>query len=102
MRLILALAAAAAFAGGSALAQADHATHHPTEQAAAATPTHEDCMAVMGHKMDARQVHDHARDKTGMIASPQSKPLSEAEMQKMHEKCAAKMAKAEDKTGAAA
>ncbi len=59
-----------------------------------ADPTHEQCKAVMGNKMDNKQPHDHGRDKTGMMTWPNGKPLTKAEMDKMHEKCAAKMAAA--------
>lgn len=68
----------------------------PTASAAKAdTPTHEMCKSVMGHKMDARQPHDHGRDKTGAATWPHGKPLTKAEMQRMHEKCAKKIAEAE-------
>ena len=96
MRLQLVALAAFAFVAYPAMAQEDHAAHHPPTEAAQ-TPTHEQCKSVMGHKMDNRQPHDHARDKTGMFAAPNGKPLSEAEMKKMHEKCAAKMARANAK-----
>jgi len=73
---------------------------HPAEPTAAPTtvtdtPTHEMCKAVMGRKMEPRQVHDHARDKSGMVTWPNGKPLTKSEMEKMHKRCAEKMAKAD-------
>ena len=60
------------------------------------TPTHEECRAVMGAKMDGKAAHEHSADKTGAIyGGPRKRPLSEAEMRRMHEACAKKMAKSE-------
>lgn len=55
---------------------------------------HERCKAVMGHRMDPKQPHDHMRDKQGMMTWPNGKAPTAAEMQRMHEQCAAMMAKA--------
>jgi hypothetical protein len=95
-RLFLSLAAASMLAG-PALAQQDHAAHHPAaaEAQAQATPTHEMCQSVMGRQMAGKPVHDHGRDKTGAATWPNGKPLTAAEMEAMHKKCAEKMQKAD-------
>lgn len=95
----LVFAAAALLIAGPAFAQQDHKAHHPDAPAAAtaseATATHEMCKSVMGKKMDGKPVHDHGRDKTGAVTWPNGKPLSAAEMEKMHKTCAEKMQKAD-------
>jgi len=48
---------------------------------------------VMGRKMDPVVTHDHGAMKGAPTAAPHRKPLSEAQMAKMHKACAAKMAK---------
>ena len=59
-------------------------------------PTHEECRSIMGAKMDGKAAHEHSADKTGAIyGGPRKRPLSEAEMRRMHEACAKKMAKSE-------
>lgn len=92
-RTLIAVACLAGLAAGPAFARQDHAEHHPTE--AVAAPTHEMCKSVMGKKMDGKPGHDHGRDKTGAPTWPNGKPLSAAEMEKMHKTCAEMMAKAE-------
>lgn len=99
--LRIALPLAALLIAAPAFAQpAGHDDHHPA--AAAATDKaddmamHERCKAVMGSKMDAKHPHDHMRDKQGMMSHPKGVPPTAAEMQKMHEQCAAMMAKAPD------
>lgn len=77
----------------------DHAQHHPAGDATAATDMskmtpeqlHDHCKSVMGQQMAGRTPHSHATDKLGHTP-PGAKPLSAAEMQKMHDKCAAVMA----------
>jgi hypothetical protein len=93
MRILISiLASAALLTAGSALAQ-QKPTPAPSPQASTdAAPTHEMCKAVMGSKMDAKQPHDHGRDKTGAPTFPNGKPLTKAEMEKMHKQCAAKLA----------
>jgi hypothetical protein len=97
---LLSIAAAAALLATPALAQ-EHAP--PAKETAAPAKTmdmskmtdaemHEHCKAVMGHKMDGRVPHDHSVEKLGH-APPPAKPLSEADMKKMHDRCAAMMAK---------
>lgn len=99
MRRFLFAAAATLLLAGPAGAQQGHAGHHPDASAASAaseaTPTHEMCKSVMGRKMDGKPVHDHGRDKTGAITWPNGKPLSAAEMEKMHKTCAEKMQKSD-------
>jgi hypothetical protein len=94
--MVLALASVSLLAG-PALAQQDHAQHHPAPAAAQAdaAPTHEMCKSVMGRKMEGKPVHDHGRDKTGAATWPNGKPLTAAEMEKMHKVCAEKMGKAD-------
>jgi hypothetical protein len=94
MKTVLIALAAAALAAGPGLAQPAHPEHHPATAAATpeAAPTHEMCKAVMGKKMDPKAVHEHSREKGGPVMWPNGKPLTKAEMQKMHERCAAKMA----------
>ena len=58
-----------------------------------ANPTHEECKSVMGRKMEGRVMHDHSSMK-GTPGVAVKKPLSKAEMEKMHGKCSAKMADA--------
>lgn len=92
-RTLASLAALAAFAAAPAFAQQDHANHHATQTAGAPSdqPTHEMCEKVMGRQMDGKPVHDHGRDKTGAATWPNGKPLSAAEMEQMHKRCAEKM-----------
>jgi hypothetical protein len=52
---------------------------------------HEHCQAMMGQKMKGRTPHDHSVEKLGH-APPPPTPPSEAEMKRMHDKCAAMMA----------
>ena len=106
MRLILIpLVAAAALVAGQALAQDEHAAHHPAADAkpAAAAPAaggmegmsqadmHKMCMGMMGKDMAPKAVHEHSREKSGMAMWPNGKPLSKKEMAAMHDKCAAMM-----------
>ncbi len=96
--LFLAVAALSLATGGQALAQPGHEEHHPLAPTAAADPTpptHEDCKTVMGRKMDDKGMHNHSADKGAPVAGP-TKPLSKAEMEKMHARCAAKMAEADE------
>lgn len=95
MRTFILSAAAATLLTGPALAQDRHAGHHPAP-AADASPTHEMCKSVMGRQMDGKPGHDHGRDKTGAATWPNGKPLTPAEMKKMHEVCAEKMKKADE------
>ena len=100
MRTFVIAAALAALAAGPALAQDPHAGHHPAPAAGAAqdpttAPTHEMCKSVMGRQMHGKDAHDHGRDKTGAVTLPNGKPLSAAEMEKMHKVCAEKMKSAE-------
>lgn len=99
MRTLIIAATFAALAGGPALAQDAHAGHHPAPAATPAQdpapgPTHEVCKSVMGRQMEGKAVHDHGRDKTGAVTWPNGKPLTAAEMENMHQKCAEKMQKA--------
>ena len=96
MRTFIIAAAVATLGGAPALAQDAHAGHHPAPAASgpqdpAAAPTHEMCKSVMGRQMDGKPVHDHGRDKTGAATWPNGKPLSPAEMEKLHKACAEKM-----------
>lgn len=99
MRPLVFAAAATLLLAGPAFAQQDHAAHHPDASAAPAAseeaPSHEMCKSVMGRKMDGKPVHDHGRDKSGAVTWPSGKPLSAAEMEKMHKTCAEKMQKAD-------
>ena len=99
--LLFAVAATVALGAGQGFAQEDHTAHHPAPAAAAPAHTmdgmdpaalHEMCKAEMGKKMDPKSVHEHSRDKSGIAMWPNGKALTEAEMAKMHETCAAKMA----------
>ncbi len=100
--LLIAIAAVAALASGPVLAQEYHAAHHAADAKAGpaahsmegmdAAAMHEMCKAEMGKKMDPKAVHEHSREKSGIAVWPNGKPLTEAEMAKMHERCAAKMA----------
>lgn len=51
---------------------------------------HKHCAAIMGGEMQGRRRHDHAADKLGH--APRTTPPDDAEMKKMHERCAAMMA----------
>ena len=94
--LFIAVTALSLAAAGQGFAQQGHDGHHPAPAAAAdpANPSHEDCKAVMGRKMDDKALHNHGADKGAPVAG-RTKALSDAEMAKMHETCAAKMAKAD-------
>jgi hypothetical protein len=97
--LILTLATAAALIAAPALAQtpstsaAGAAPPAKTMDMASMTPAqmHEHCQAMMGQKMKGRTPHDHSVEKLGH-APPPPTPPSEAEMKRMHDKCAAMMA----------
>jgi len=93
--LLVAIATLGLAAAGQAYAQPGHADHKAAAGEAVsvkdpANPTHEECKSVMGHKMEGRAMHDHSAEK-GAPQPPVKKPLSKAEMDKMHGKCAAKM-----------
>jgi len=93
--LMLSFAAAAALLAAPAIAQ-EHADHHPDAAAGAAAPAmtdaemHAHCKAVIGAKMQGKAEHNHSADKGAPVAG-KTTPPSEAEMKKMHEKCAAMM-----------
>lgn len=103
MRLVLIPLAAAVLFAGQALAQDDHAGHHPAADAKTAAPaaggmggmsqadTHKMCASTMGKGMAPKAVHEHSREKNGMAMWPNGKPLSKTEMAAMHKKCAAMM-----------
>lgn len=94
--LLSAFAAVAALLATPAFAQAPAATEAPAKQMDMSKMTdaelHEHCKAMMGHKMEGRVPHDHSVDKLGHVPPPATPP-SEAEMKKMHDRCAAIMAK---------
>lgn len=105
--LLMAAASVALLMTVPALAQDPH---HPADpaatpaaEAAALTDAemHDMCKAVMGAQMAPKAAHDHGRDKTGAPTWPGGKPLSEAEMEAMHNKCAAMMAPASAPTAPA-
>ncbi len=89
--LLIAAVALSAMTASPILAKEDPKAPAATEDAA----THEMCKSVMGRDMQPRQPHDHAREKSGMVTWPNGKPLSKAEMARMHKRCAEKMAKPE-------
>ena len=96
--LFVAIATLGLAAAGQSYAEPEHADHKAAAEAAVAVkdpanPTHEECKSAMGHKMDGRAMHDHSSMK-GTPGVATKKPLSKAEMDKMHAKCAAKMAEA--------
>jgi hypothetical protein len=82
---------------GNAFAQTDHALHHPgvaeARQAAADAKLHKGCRAVMGRQMYPTEGHAPARDRLGVETAPDAKGLSPAEMEAMHQKCQALLAK---------
>ena len=93
--LFVAIATLGLAAAGQAYAQPGHAGHTAAAEETVsvkdpANPTHEECKSVMGRKMEGRVMHDHASMK-GTPGVAVKKPLSKAEMGKMHGKCAAKM-----------
>jgi phosphate-selective porin len=96
--LFVAIAALGLATASQSYAQPEHGGHKAAADATVsvkdpANPTHEECKSVMGRKMDGRVMHDHASMK-GTPGVMKMKPLSKAEMDKMHGKCAAKMAEA--------
>lgn len=96
--LFVAIATLGLAVAGQSYAQAQHTDDKAAAAATvsvkdAANPTHDECKSVMGHKMDGRVMHDHASMK-GTPGVVRKVPLSKAEMDKMHGKCAAKMAAA--------
>lgn len=91
MRTLM-IAAAALCAMAAAPATAEPAPQSAAPAAADETPTHEMCKSVMGRKMEARQPHDHGRDKTGAMTWPSGKPVTKGEMAKLHRQCAKRMA----------
>jgi len=97
LRPLSLIAVLAALAAGPAIAQdtpppSRPAAPPPESQGA---PTHEMCKSIMGRQMDNKAVHDHGREKTGAPTWPNGKPLSAAEMEKMHKTCAEMMRKSE-------
>lgn len=93
--LLIAIATLGLATAGQSFAQPAHSDHKAAGDATVlvkdhTNPTHEECKAVMGRKMDGRVMHDHASMK-GTPGVTRMKPLSKAEMDKMHGKCAAKM-----------
>lgn len=87
---VLALVAAPAFAQDRAQPSAAPSAH-PDMSSMTPEQLHEHCKSVMGGQMAGHASHSHTSDKLGH-APPGAKPLSAAEMQKMHDKCAAIMA----------
>lgn len=95
--LILAVAAISLSAGvASAQPAPAPAAAVPIVVADPAVPTHDECKAVMGRKMDPVVTHDHGAMKGAPTATAHRKPLSAVQMDKMHQACAAKMAKPSD------
>ena len=93
--LFAALPLAAALVAAPAFAQpAGPSAPRPAADKSDAMAMHERCKAIMGSRMDARHPHEHSADKQGIMTHPRGVPLTAAEMQKMHEQCAAMMAKA--------
>lgn len=92
LRLVLPLAALLIAAPAFAQPAAPAAKSDAAKSDVAAM--HERCRAVMGSRMDPTHPHDHMRDKQGMMTWPNGKAPTAAEMQKMHEQCAAMMARA--------
>lgn len=99
--MLIAITAAAAFVAGPGFAQEAHSAHAVAPGAASAAHSmegmdpaamHRMCKAEMGKKMDPKAVHEHSREKSGIAMWPNGKPLTKAEMAKMHERCAAMMA----------
>ena len=98
MRTLLLSLAAVALLSAPAIAQ-DHAAHHPATDTVAPARTmdmaammHAHCKSEIGGKMVGKAAHNHAADKGAPVASKMTPP-SAAEMAKMHESCAAMMAK---------
>ena len=96
--LFVALATLGLAAAGPSFAQQGHADHKAAAEETVsvkdpANPTHDECKSVMGRKMDGQVMHDHTSMK-GTPGVATKKPLSKADMEKMHGKCAAKMAEA--------
>lgn len=91
MRTLM-IAATALCAMGATPANAEPTPQPATPAVADETPSHEMCKSVMGRKMEARQPHDHGRDKTGAMTWPRGKPLTKSEMAKLHKQCAERMA----------
>lgn len=93
MRILMIAAVLGLAAAAPAHAQPEHAAHAVQDTVSVkdpANPTHEECKSVMGRKMDGRVVHDHMGMK-GHPGARRVKPLTKAEMDKMHGKCAAKL-----------
>lgn len=98
--LLMAAASLALFAAAPAFADD---SHHPGDPAPATTPApeaappadakmHEMCMAMMGDRMDPKAPMAMG----GAMTGPDGKPMSMADMEAMHKKCAAMMAKGSD------
>jgi hypothetical protein len=94
MRTLMMIAAAAFCAMAATAATAEPAPPPASPVAADEAPTHEMCKSVMGRKMEARQPHDHGREKTGAMTWPNGKPVTKSEMAKLHKQCAKRMAAA--------
>jgi hypothetical protein len=91
--LFIAVAALAMAGAGQSSAQPEHSAKAETVYAAdPANPSHDECKAVMGGKMDPAVTHDHGAMKGAPTATQHRKPLSKSQMAKMHTKCAAKLA----------
>ena len=93
--LLIAITAAAALVAGPGLAQGVTPAATPVAHSMEGmdpAAMHEMCKTEMGRKMKPKIVHEHSREKGGMAMWPNGKPLTKAEMAKMHERCAAMMA----------
>lgn len=86
--MLIAAAAIAALAGGSAVARTPPATAPtPALKADPELSLHDRCKIFMGNRMDPRWMHDHHRDKTGMPTWPRGRPPTKAQMDAMHKQC---------------
>lgn len=94
MRKVIVLVSALHLAG-PAFAQPDRAPQAapPKAEQPDATPTPEMCSALMGRHMEGQPPHGHSHghDRMGPMTWQNGKPMTAAEIEKMHRECAVRM-----------
>ena len=93
MRKVMLVLASASLLAGPALAQPDRAPQAapPKAERPDGTLTPEMCRALMRRHMGEQPPHNHGHDRMGPMTWPNGKPLTAAELEKMHRECAARM-----------
>ena len=93
MRKAILVLVSASLLAGPAFAQQDRTPRGapPKTERTDAAPTPEMCRALMSRHMEGRPPNGHGHERMGPMTWPDGKPLTAAEMERMHRDCAAKM-----------